>query len=623
MKGRRRALSGCFILSAAVVFSGQACPPDANQMMPAPSPQQLPVAGQGVLVDGTTVSLDTGFTNGLYWKLDGNAGTSAGTNFLGTADDEALELHVNGARALRLEPTASYPNVIGGFSGNTVTNGVVAATISGGGLSDPDDPTSFNHVFDNHGTIGGGANNRVGLNDGDTDLQAGATIAGGANNVASGNGATIAGGFTNTADGVLSFVGGGTDNLAGGGGASVGGGVANEAGGFFAAIGGGNSNLAAADFATIAGGGPADFADPESVNRVFDKYGTIGGGGGNTAGIDDENDGQRFATVGGGEGNTAGGQHATVGGGNGNRASDGYCTVGGGDQNRAGFDFARSADGQPRGFTSFYATVSGGQFNVVDNSWATIGGGQSNTASGGSSTISGGRNNTADDGAATIGGGSDNFGGGELSTIGGGGNNIAAGSFSTIPGGRDNAANNSDSFAAGRRAKANHNGAFVWGDSTNADVTSFGTNTFTVRAAGGVRFYSSTDTEAPAPGVELPAGDSAWAAISDRNAKENFEPVDARRVLERLVTMPIETWNYKSQAPSIRHIGPMAQDFREAFGVGHDEKRISTVDADGVALAAIQGLHRIVQSQQHEIQSLRARLDSIERQRSDQQEASK
>jgi hypothetical protein len=65
---------------------------------------------------------------------------------------------------------------------------------------------------------------------------------------------------------------------------------------------------------------------------------------------------------------------------------------------------------------------------------------------------------------------------------------------------------------------------------------------------------------------------------SDRNAKENFAPVDEREILARLVALSIETWNYKGEDPSVRHIGPMAQDFSKAFGVGEDDKRIHMID---------------------------------------------
>jgi hypothetical protein len=56
--------------------------------------------------------------------------------------------------------------------------------------------------------------------------------------------------------------------------------------------------------------------------------------------------------------------------------------------------------------------------------------------------------------------------------------------------------------------------------------------------------------------------------------------------------MPITSWSYRAEKPSVRHIGPMAQDFYKAFGLGLDNKHITTIDEGGVALAAIQGLYR-------------------------------
>jgi hypothetical protein len=79
--------------------------------------------------------------------------------------------------------------------------------------------------------------------------------------------------------------------------------------------------------------------------------------------------------------------------------------------------------------------------------------------------------------------------------------------------------------------------------------------------------------------------------LSDRNAKENFQPVDSRGVLEKIVGLPITRWNYKEDKRTL-HVGPMAQDFHAAFGLGTDEKHISMVDEAGVALAAIQGLNQ-------------------------------
>jgi hypothetical protein len=78
--------------------------------------------------------------------------------------------------------------------------------------------------------------------------------------------------------------------------------------------------------------------------------------------------------------------------------------------------------------------------------------------------------------------------------------------------------------------------------------------------------------------------------VSDRNAKENLAAVDANAILRAVAALPITTWNYIGEAAGVQHMGPMAQDFYAAFGLGDSERHITTIDADGVALAAIQGL---------------------------------
>jgi hypothetical protein len=122
------------------------------------------------------------------------------------------------------------------------------------------------------------------------------------------------------------------------------------------------------------------------------------------------------------------------------------------------------------------------------------------------------------------------------------------------------------------------------------------------RATGGARFITNA---AGTTGVTLSAGGGSWASVSDRAAKQNFSEIHPREILQRVAQMPILKWNYKTQDANIQHIGPMAQDFYSAFNVGEDEKHITTVDADGVSLAAIQGLNQIVQEQQAEINTLK------------------
>jgi hypothetical protein len=100
---------------------------------------------------------------------------------------------------------------------------------------------------------------------------------------------------------------------------------------------------------------------------------------------------------------------------------------------------------------------------------------------------------------------------------------------------------------------------------------------------------------------------------SDRNAKENFSAVDVQEVLAKVTGLPISRWNFKTDTAT-KHLGPMAQDFRAAFGLGPDDKHIATVDADGVALAAIQGLNQLLQATRAENAELKARLEKLEQQ---------
>ena len=96
---------------------------------------------------------------------------------------------------------------------------------------------------------------------------------------------------------------------------------------------------------------------------------------------------------------------------------------------------------------------------------------------------------------------------------------------------------------------------------------------------------------------------------SDRNLKEAFAPVDPRAVLARVAALPIETWSYKGE--TARHLGPMAQDFVAAFGLGADDRHIFPLDAGGVALAAIQGLHALVRAQDARLRALEDELAAL------------
>jgi len=695
-----------------------------------------------IVTDGLfTVQLDFGsgvFTGDARWlEIGVRPGASMGP-YTTLTPRQALTAtpYALALPGLWTQPNVTSPNLIGGHNANWITDGVVGATIGGGGAADDGwgNPV-LNRVTDDFGAVGGGWDNQAGDADADTADAIHSTVGGGSSNIASGRAATVGGGSENEASGGVATVSGGHHNMASEDYATIGGGVDNAASGAYATIGGGNhnvaegaygtvggglansadgeaatvgggynnlaqgdsatvgggkSNQAMADYATIAGGGRSDPTDFTTGNRVTDNYGTVGGGGNNQAGdADADPTDATYATVGGGKGNlatawsatvsggadnaasgdasavgggvlnVASGWYAAVGGGTGNLSRGNYAVIGGGSFNVVDGEYATASGGKNNTTLADYgtvgggvsnratglsttvggganntangdrATVGGGADNDASGSAATISGGTSNTASGWTATIGGGHDNEASGGAATIGGGTSNTASGWAATVGGGGSNIASGGAATIGGGTSNtasgwaatvsggyysAANGDFSFAAGRRARANNQGCFVWGDSTDADVACNTDNRWVARASGGVYFYTNSDLTS---GVYVPAGGNAWSSVSDRNRKENFEPVDTQALLARLSEIPITTWNYKSQDPSIRHIGPMAQDFYAAFGLGEDELHISTVDADGVALAAIQGLYELSQEQAARIRELEKENAALQQQLDD------
>ena len=199
-----------------------------------------------------------------------------------------------------------------------------------------------------------------------------------------------------------------------------------------------------------------------------------------------------------------------------------------------------------------------------------------------------------------------------LYAIASGGNSTAIGTMTTAAG--------QGSVVMGVRAAAgaSANGSFVFGDrstGTSGDVvTSVSPNQFLVRAAGGVVFWSTSGTTFPtSPGVALFTGDSAWSTLSDANSKENFVELVGEDVLTKLAAMPVREWNYKAQDAAIRHVGPTAQDFHAAFGLGVDPRRIGTVDADGIALAAVKALETRTRELRGEGSALREHVEALKR----------
>jgi hypothetical protein len=369
--------------------------------------------------------------------------------------------------------------------------------------------------------------------------------------------------------------------------------------------------------ATIGGGGvPSGGADPnftnEAPNRVTDAYGTVSGGYGNQAGdgagtVTD----RAFATVGGGQGNIASGAGTTVSGGETNTASGDRATVAGGTSNTASGEFA---------------TVGGGLSNLASGASSFVGGGSNNTAGGHGATIAGGSVNTADGDYGFVAAGRINHANGDYSSVLAGLSNVTSGRYA-VAWGLESEARGDFSVAIGRRAKTfvnanNAVGTFVWADSNDFDFATTTENRFQVRATGGVYFVTAINATGGAAESFFvsPSGDVtstgeinavAFNPTSDRNAKQDFAPVDNDAVLAAVASLPLASWSYRSDPHATRHIGPTAQDFRAAFDVGRDDKSIATVDADGVALAAIQALNAKVAEQAREIAELRRAVEAL------------
>jgi len=376
----------------------------------------------------------------------------------------------------------------------------------------------------------------------------------------------------------------------------VGGGTVNNAYGISTAILGGSTNTVCDDYSTVAGG------IFNSISTAgFDRalYSFIAGGDDNAitgpdsligAGSNNKVSGELSADVAGANNDVTGNAgfigsgssnqiltsaSATIGGGYSNTIvaqNVGGTAYSGGSYSFIGGGWQNSILGNQDG-VAMYSSIGGGYKNAITGAGGTIAGGELNVASGTEAAVAGGIHNTASNAGAFVGGGS---------------GSSATGQFSTVPGGYLNAANGTGSFAAGTLAKARTNGAFVWSDNSSGNaLQSTAPYQFLARAAGGFYLYSNS---AATSGVKLAPGSGAWSSLSDRNMKNDIVPLDDATVLAKVASLPVSEWSYNSER-GVRHVGPMAQDFYAAFRVGEDDRHITSIDEDGVALAAIKALH--------------------------------
>jgi len=534
------------------------------------------------------------------------------------------------------EVSGTLGTISGGQFG--VVSGVLGAI--GGGYD--------NEVWETLGTISGGQSNRVSGVLG--------TVGGGQLNRVTGILGTISGGEANGVTGVLGFVGGGIGNLAVGDRSVVGGGTENKAAEWGSVIAGGKYNLAAGVLSVVSGG---------ESNRAANLFSVVGGGKENLAqGV--------LSVVSGGETNAAGGVLSTVAGGVSNFAGGDRSVVSGGTENQA-VEWGSIVAGGKRNLTSgVLAAISGGESNKATSLFATVAGGSENVASGDSSSIPGGRRNEAA-GFASLAAGHRAKAGHDGSFVWADAQDTdfastAANQFIVRADkvGLGTNAPQAKLHVAGDFIRVDGLGneqGYIGGDGIGGDVHVGSFNpavqkilawnypgarfmdiramSFTAQGNNGERAYLTGSSGYVLLGSEVPNVQTVtlWNSPnarrmdihindlhgrnldvnalygsvyspSDRALKQDFEPIQPKDILAKVLATPIQFWSY-TNSPSIRHIGPTAQDFKASFDLGEDDRHIAAIDADGVAMAAIQGLHALVTEKDTAIRELRKELQEL------------
>lgn len=154
-------------------------------------------------------------------------------------------------------------------------------------------------------------------------------------------------------------------------------------------------------------------------------------------------------------------------------------------------------------------------------------------------------------------------------------------------------------FVIKENASNNKSASFVFGEDGSFD------------------FKGSSTSETPTTLLSMDSSGNVTAAgtvtgSSDVTIKANHGMVDPMSILAKVSELPIARWSYNADECETEHLGPMAQDFHEAFGLGGSDKGIAFVDSDGVALASIQALNSLVEAKDARIEELEAKSAALE-----------
>jgi hypothetical protein len=641
----------------------------------------LATDGNGLRISATPGTIVTN----AGWGLSGNSNTTT-NNFLGTTDGQSLDVRVNNARAMRWEPgAASGPNVIGGYKGNTVRQGVSGATIAGGGAAIFVTPflTFYepNIVGSDYGTIGGGVDNQA--------LGLAGVVAGGKYNVAIADYASMAGGERN---GVET----GADHAAHGGGqtniiktgahhAVLGGGLDNQVSGYLGTLGGGTHNRVSGPGGTIPGGNGNEAAGFNTFAAGTQAHAAHDG-----AFVWADNHYLDFAS-------TAPNQflvRASGGMGINTTSPQGMLHIEGDSSlsyahlllhETQADDFARLrlkagvhsawdiAAGGPNDDLNFYRSDLGDLMTLtttafqVGLSYTTLTLRQPTTgvliqrfqgkvgewsenvetaSPGGTFSLNCNGYTTArfdgasasSKGGVTIPGYLSAGGTGSFQDLLVAGGSVMNGSLS-LGHLYDQHLTMGDWCGMGSQPgicyfrsgpTLDRGNGFAWflGGSHSDNSNDPGTGGIVLMK---LSYHTEIGAECGGKFCGGEGGADAYLQVngdlnangfiqaccfhdsSDRNIKRDFAPVEAPDILNKVLMLPITTWRYTNSVD--RHIGPMAQDFSAAFQVGMDDKHIATVDGNGVALAAIQGLNQKLEEKnaalEKEVAELKVLVNSL------------